>query len=45
MKSPSATLVRTLQVTTLRHLKPGSRVNLEVDLLARYIERLLSASE
>jgi riboflavin synthase len=32
----------TLQVTTLRHLKPGSRVNLEVDLLARYIERLLS---
>lgn len=35
----------TLQVTTLRHLKPGSRVNLEVDLLARYIERLVSASE
>jgi len=35
----------TLQVTTLRHLKPGSRVNLEVDLIARYIERLLSASE
>jgi riboflavin synthase len=35
----------TLQVTTLRHLKPGSRVNLEVDLMARYIERLLSASE
>ena len=34
----------TLQVTTLRHLKPGSRVNLEVDLLARYIERLLSSS-
>jgi len=35
----------TLQVTTLKHLKPGSRVNIEVDLLARYIERLLSASE
>ena len=35
----------TLQVTTLRHLKPGGRVNLEVDLIARYIERLLSASE
>ena len=31
----------TLSVTTLRHLKPGSRVNLEVDLIARYIERLL----
>jgi len=35
----------TLQVTTLRYLKPGSRVNLEVDLIARYIERLLAASE
>lgn len=35
----------TLQVTTLKHLKPGSRVNLEVDLIARYIERLLAASE
>jgi len=31
----------TLEVTTLKHLKPGSRVNLEVDLLARYAERLL----
>lgn len=35
----------TVQVTTLKHLKSGSRVNLEVDLMARYIERLLSASE
>ena len=35
----------TVQVTTLKHLKPGSRVNLEVDLIARYIERLLAASE
>lgn len=32
----------TLQVTTLKHLKAGSKVNLEVDLLARYCERLLS---
>lgn len=31
----------TLEVTTLKHLKPGSRVNLEADLLARYAERLL----
>jgi len=31
----------TLEMTTLKHLKPGSRVNLEVDLLARYAERLL----
>jgi len=30
----------TLTVTNLRNLKPGSRVNLEVDLIARYIERL-----
>jgi riboflavin synthase len=28
-------------VTTLRNLRPGSRVNLEVDLIARYIERML----
>lgn len=34
----------TLQVTTLKHLKPGAAVNLEVDLLARYCERLLSMS-
>ena len=31
----------TLEVTTLKQLKAGSRVNLEVDLLARYAERLL----
>lgn len=33
----------TLENTTLQHLQPGSRVNLEVDLIARYCERLLSA--
>ncbi|MEY2632189.1 MAG: hypothetical protein RIR00_843 [Pseudomonadota bacterium] len=32
----------TLEMTTLKHLKPGSRVNLEVDLIARYCERLLA---
>jgi riboflavin synthase len=31
----------TYAVTTLRNLRPGSRVNLEVDLIARYLERLL----
>jgi len=31
----------TLAATTLRHLEVGSRVNLEVDPLARYAERLL----
>jgi riboflavin synthase len=33
----------TLAATTLKHLAPGARVNLEVDLLARYAERLLGA--
>ena len=33
----------TLENTTLKHLTRGSRVNLEVDLIARYCERLLSA--
>jgi len=32
----------TIAVTTLKHLKVGSRVNLEVDLIARYVERMLS---
>lgn len=30
----------TLQMTTLQHLGIGSRVNLEVDLIARYVERM-----
>ena len=33
----------TVEVTTLRHLKTGSRVNLEIDLIARYVERMLTA--
>ena len=33
----------TVEVTTLRHLKAGSRVNLEIDLIARYVERMLTA--
>jgi riboflavin synthase len=32
----------TIEVTTLKALKPGARVNLEVDLIARYVERMLS---
>lgn len=32
----------TVQVTTLKHLRAGTRVNLEVDLIARYVERMLS---
>ena len=33
----------TVAVTTLKHLKTGSQVNLEIDLVARYIERMLTA--
>lgn len=33
----------TVEVTTLKHLAPGSKVNLEVDLIARYVERMLAA--
>jgi riboflavin synthase len=32
----------TISVTTLKHLKAGSKVNLEIDLIARYVERMLS---
>ena len=34
----------TVSVTTLKYLKPGSKVNLEVDMIARYVERMLGAS-
>lgn len=33
----------TLEVTTLGALAPGARLNLEIDLLARYVERLHTA--
>lgn len=32
----------TLAMTTLKELKPGARLNLEVDLLARYLERMMT---
>ena len=35
----------TLKVTTLKRLALGAKVNLEVDLLARYMERLLTAAK
>ncbi len=34
----------TLENTTLGGLSAGSRVNLEIDLIARYVERMLSAT-
>jgi len=35
----------TLEVTTLNELEKGARVNLEVDLIARYVERMLQAEK
>jgi riboflavin synthase len=35
----------TVEVTTLRHLLAGAKVNLEIDLIARYVERILSTSQ
>ena len=32
----------TLAATTLKALRPGTAVNLEIDLIARYVERMLA---
>ena len=37
-----ALVPHTLEVTTLSELAPGRQVNLEVDVLAKYVERVLS---
>ena len=34
----------TVENTALNSLQSGSRVNLEIDLIARYVERMLSSS-
>jgi riboflavin synthase len=34
----------TVENTALKELKAGSRVNLEIDLIARYVERMLGAA-
>jgi len=34
----------TVEITTLKNVKAGAKVNLEVDLIARYVERMLSAA-
>ncbi|WP_439107116.1 riboflavin synthase [Congregibacter sp.] len=36
---------QTMAETVFTHYSPGSRVNLEVDVIARYLERLLQGSE
>jgi riboflavin synthase len=35
----------TLQVTMLNELKAGARANLEIDLIARYVERMMNAEK
>ena len=40
-----ALIPHTLEATTLGELEPGFVVNLEVDVLAKYVERLLIGSE
>ena len=35
----------TLAVTNLKDLKPGDRVNLEIDLVARYVERMFDRDD
>jgi riboflavin synthase len=35
----------TIAVTTLKHLQAGAKVNLEIDLIARYVERMISLKD
>ncbi|MDZ4202170.1 MAG: riboflavin synthase [Gallionella sp.] len=35
----------TLDVTTLNELRTGTKVNLEIDLIARYVERMMQAEK
>jgi riboflavin synthase len=35
----------TLLMTNLKNLRAGSRVNLEIDLIARYVERMMQAQK
>lgn len=38
-----AIIPKTWEVTNLSHLKPGDDVNIEVDVIGKYVERLLAA--
>jgi riboflavin synthase len=40
-----AIIPKTWEVTNLSHLKPGDDVNLEVDVIGKYVEKLLAASQ
>jgi riboflavin synthase len=37
-----ALVPHTIEVTTLGTLEPGDRVNLEIDVVAKYVEALLA---
>jgi len=39
-----AIIPKTWEVTNLSHLKPGDEVNLEVDVIGKYVEKLLTRS-
>src|ERR1041385_2759733 len=38
-----AVIPKTFEVTNFSHLKPGDEVNLEADVIAKYVERILSS--
>src|SRR5262244_1879693 len=40
-----AVIPKTLELTNLSQLNPGDQVNLEVDVIAKYVERILSANK
>ncbi|PYS80958.1 MAG: riboflavin synthase, partial [Acidobacteria bacterium] len=40
-----AVIPKTWEVTNFSHLKPGDEVNLEVDVIAKYVERILTTPE
>jgi riboflavin synthase len=40
-----AIIPKTWEVTNFSHLRPGDDVNLEVDVIAKYVERILSFSQ
>src|SRR2546423_5709187 len=39
-----AVIPKTLQATNFSHLNPGDKVNLEVDVIAKYLERMITAA-
>jgi len=39
-----AVIPKTLELTNFSHLKPGDEVNLEADVIAKYVERILSTT-